>query len=168
MPNDQKPSADDIPSRLSEALEYRKLNKGELASQIGMRPGSVGAILAGAQQPSAETLTLICQKLRVHPSYIMLGLEPKYLEDSATGLAPVDAPLPPPRTGIDQWLLANAASVTDDERAWMRAVPWPQPHLRQTDLVYWTVLSAYREARTAQPPRDISPSAVLPDNRPRP
>jgi transcriptional regulator with XRE-family HTH domain len=117
-----------------------------LASAIGMRETTVSQILNGDQAPQAETLAVMCKHLRVHPSWIMLGLEPRYFEDSAHGLAPVQVPQPA-LLGVDQWLADMGVDVTSDERAWMRAVPWPTPHVRQSDTAYLMALAAYRQAR---------------------
>jgi transcriptional regulator with XRE-family HTH domain len=124
------------------------MRRKELAVAVGMTPTSVGQILAGIQQPGADTLSALCRELRVHPNWIMLGVEPRYLEDSSTDLPPVNTGAPV--LGIDQWL-AEQRDMTPDERAWMRAVPWVSPHVKQPNLVYQLVLSAYRQSHTRSP-----------------
>jgi transcriptional regulator with XRE-family HTH domain len=134
--------AGDVPSRLREALNHRKMTQRALAEAVSMRETSVSQILSGEQAPKAETIAAICQHLRVHPSWIMLGIEPRYFEDSASNLSPVQ----PAQAllGVDHWL-NEMRDTTPDERAWMRAVPWPTPHLRQPDSVYLMALAAYRQ-----------------------
>jgi transcriptional regulator with XRE-family HTH domain len=141
-------------------LLHRGLNQSELARRIGTRIGTVSGIMLGKQIPETETLYAICQELRAYPSWLLLGLGPKYYEDSATELAPVTMPQAdrlaaqaPVRAllGVEQWL-AEHPELSGDECAWMRVFPWPSPHLRQSDLVYLTAISIYRQARSVQPP----------------
>jgi transcriptional regulator with XRE-family HTH domain len=166
---------DEIPGRIREALQHRKINQSELARRTDVRPGTISSILSGEKVPTVETLAAICNALKVYPSWIMLGEGPKYVTDSGDGFAPVvlsDGKTAPIRThGVDQWLAQTTTELTEDESAWMRAIPWPAAHIQQPDLVYLTMLSVYRQARQAQPPSIAAapPARVLPDrNKVRP
>lgn len=143
-----------------EALKHRGLNQSDLAREIDVRPGTVSALLSGETSPKVETLDAICRTLKVYPTWLMLGVGQRYFEDSATEFAPVSlqnqAITERMPHGVDQWL-ADHPELSDDDRAWMRAVPWPMAHVRQPDLVYLTMLSAYRQAREAQPRPPSSP-----------
>jgi len=160
-PTRQPGSLEEIPDRIREALKHRGINQSELARRINVRAGTISTLLSGESAPSVETLTAVCQALKVYPSYIMLGLEPKYFDDSSTALAPVEPPPPQqrPAHGIDQWL-SEHPEIEEDERAWLRAIPWPVAHVRQPDLVYLTVLSVYRQAREARPRTPVAGPAV--------
>lgn len=108
--------------------------------------------------PSVETLYAICKELDVLPSYLMLGIGPKSQKDSSQTLEPVPLPDELRRTsythGVDQWL-SEHPELSEDDKAWMRAVPWPQAHVRQPDLVYLTVLTAYKQAQGVRAPKEI-------------
>lgn len=136
---------DEIRARLKEALEHRKINRSELARRSKIRAGTITALLNGPGEPSLGTLYVVCMMLKVYPSYILLGLGPKYMDET-----PAEVDGQPQAHGVDQWL-AQHPELDEDERAWLRAVPWPVAHVKQPDLIYIAVLSAYRESRAAKP-----------------
>lgn len=135
----------------------------ELARIVGIGDTPMGRILNGEAAPRPETLIAVCQALRVYPSWVLLGLLPAYFEDSAE-------PAPPPPRGIDRWLdeSAEGRAATDDEKAWMRTVPWPAPHVRHPDMVYAMILLAYRQAlSTSQSSPALQPVVVKNDSAKR-
>lgn len=140
---------EEIRARLNEALEHRKIKKSHLAARAKIRAGTITQLMNGPGEPSLGTLYVVCMILQVFPSYILLGIGPKWMDESLPEESLSSAPQ---AHGIDQWLAAHP-ELTEDERAWMRAVPWPVAHVKQPDLVYINVLSAYRESRTAKPAR---------------
>lgn len=142
----------EMPQRIKALLEECNLSQSELARRIKVRNGTISDLLSGKTVPGADTLLAICEVLGAHPTYVMLGVGPKYRSDGADELEPVIADVRNATHGIDQWL-SDHPEVTEDERAWMRAVPWPVAHVKQPDLVYLTVLSVYRQAREAKPAR---------------
>ena len=151
-----------MPQRLKELLRERSMSQSELARRMKVRDGTISDILSGKTVPNTDTLSAMCDVLDAYPSYVMLGLGPKWRSDSLSELEAVQLPEGARAThGVDQWL-ADHSDLSEDERAWMRAVPWPVAHVRQPDLVYLTVLSAYRQAREAKP---VRLAVVQPDGR---
>lgn len=144
----------EMPQRIKTLLEERNMSQSELARRIGVRNGTVSDLLSGKTVPGTDTLLAVCEVLGAHPTFVMLGVGPKYRSD-ADELEPAPVEVRNATHGIDQWL-GEHPEVTEDERAWMRAVPWPVAHVKQSDLVYLTMLSVYRQAREAKPARTVS------------
>lgn len=143
----------EVARRLREALAYRRISQRDLARNIRVGEPTISAVLQGKQSPKAETLMAICRELRVHPSYVMLGLEPKYL-DSGEQWQPVGRP-PPRLSGVDSWLAQQ--DVSDDEAAWLRSLPWLDPMREYQDSVYRLLLIAHQQMR--QQSADRSPAS---------
>lgn len=128
---------------MREALSHRRMTQRDLARNIRVGEPTISAVLQGKQAPQAATLMAICKELRVHPSYVMLGLEPKYL-DSGEMWQPVGKP-PPRLSGVDAWLASQA--VSDEEAAWLRSLPWLEPLREYNDSVYRLLLIAHQQMR---------------------
>lgn len=142
---------DDIPSdmagRFTQALEHRGITRAELAELAGVRKNTVGDILSGSvTAPGVDTVMRLCTALRVYPNYIILGILPRFFEDSVE-LQPVRTPKPNVTLGVDQWLEEEPGKLTTEERAYMRALPWEDPQVRQPDSVYLLALAAFRQSR---------------------
>lgn len=131
----------EVAGRLREALGHRRISQRDLARNIRVGEPTVSAVLQGKQFPKAETLMAMCKELRVHPSYVMLGVEPKYL-DSGEMWQPVGKPAPR-LSGVDSWL--QQQEVSDEEAAWLRSLPWLDPMRRYQDSVYRLLLIAYQQ-----------------------
>lgn len=118
------------------------MSQRELARRVGIGETPVGRILNGDAEPKPDTLIAMCQALEVHPSWVLMGIEPAYLEGESGDL-PARA-----HWGIDAWIAESleGRNANEDERAWLRAVPWPAPHVRYPDMVYAMVLLSYRQA----------------------
>jgi hypothetical protein len=124
----------------------------------------VGRILAGEAEPRPSTLVALCSALGVTPSWVLMGLRPAYIEDlPAQPLQPVEQ-----RPDVERWLedTPEGQAATEEERGWLRAMPWPAPAERQPDHVYQLTLLAYRQSArptssTTLQPVDLSPRRKL-------
>lgn len=137
-------SQSEIAARLREAFEYRKSTEGltqtKVAETVNVRNNTITEILKGTQDPHTTNIVGIMEVLRTYPNWIILGLLPKYYEDSATALPPVVAPVV---LDIERWLGEYKGTLSDQDRAWMRAFPWQDPHVRKPDHVYLMALSLH-------------------------
>ena len=145
-------SLDDIPAdlagRLWQAMRKRGLTQTELAEQAKVRNNTLGDILSGkTAAPGVDTIAKLCLALRANPNYVILGLLPRFFEESSTELQPVAVP-ENQRLGVDQWI--SEMRLSTEERAYMRALRWDDPRARQSDMVYLLALAAYRQSRVGQ------------------
>lgn len=142
--------------RLREALDHRGMSQRDLARAIDYGETPLSAVLSGKSSPKPETLMSICQTLRAHPSWVLLGMEPAYFED---GDVPMTKNAP---WGVDRWITESSEgrAASDDEKAWLRSVPWPSPHVRYPDMIYAMVLMAYRQTKNNQSETSLSPVAA--------
>jgi transcriptional regulator with XRE-family HTH domain len=153
---EQNPLTEAARQRLREALLHRKMTQRDLSREIRVGESTVGAILSGRQKPLYATILAMMSALRVHPSWILFGLAPAYIDDppatreSQTSLKPVRL-----TTGVDRWLEHAAEATTPAERAFLRSCEWPSPDETLPDLCYQLSLTAYRQAvaHTQQPKR---------------
>lgn len=130
------------------------MTRGELAELAGVRKNTVGDILSGATiSPGVDTVMRLCTALRVYPNYIILGILPRFFEDSAD-FTPIQPPAPNVTLGVDQWLAEEPGKLTNEERAYMRALPWQDPKIRQPDSIYLLALATYRQSRGRAPSKD--------------
>lgn len=143
----------EVAARLREALGHRRITQRDLARNIRVGEPTISAVLQGKQAPQGATLMAMCKELRVHPSYVMLGLEPKYL-DSGDMWPPVGRS-PPRPNGVDAWL--QQQDVSEEEAAWLRSLPWLDPLRQYQDSVYRLLLIAYQQMRPQAPDRSPSP-----------
>lgn len=148
----------DISRRLREALAHRGISARELSRRIGVGETPVGRILNGEASPNVTTLKDICTELRVRPTYVFYGEGPRYNEDPEESTAVKRAPT----LGIERWLqeTSEGRGVTDDERAWLLAVPWVAPHQRQSDAVYQLILLGYRQMARSSSSTTLEPVAT--------
>jgi transcriptional regulator with XRE-family HTH domain len=143
----------DVARRLREAIAHRGISQRDLARNIRVGEPTISAVIQGKQSPKAETLMAICKELRVHPSYVMLGLEPKYL-DSGAMWQPVGAPAQR-LSGVDAWL--STQDVPEEAAAWLRSLPWAEPMRQYQSSVYKLLLIAFEQMHPHSPDRS-SPS----------
>lgn len=138
--------------RLREAIAYRRVSQSDLARGIGVGATLISEVLNGKRDPILENALAMMLWLRVNPGWIVCGVEPKYLDEkqreSSRELLPVNL------TGAERWILDTAESITQQERAFLRAVPFPHPEVQQPDVVYQMVLTAYRQALANKPDQD--------------
>ena len=137
-------SQSEIAARLREAFEYRKRTEGltqsKVAETVSVRNNTITEILNGSRDPHTTNIVGIMEVLRVYPNWVILGLAPKYYEDSATALPPVAAPVV---LDIERWLSEYKGELTPEDKAWMRAFPWQEPHVRKPDHVYLMALTLH-------------------------
>lgn len=147
----------EIAARLREAFEHRKrtegLTQGKVADLVKVRNNTITEILNGSRDPHTTNIVGIMEVLRVYPNWVILGLVPKYYEDSATALPPVQAPVV---LDVERWLSEYKGALSDEDKAWMRAFPWQDPHVRKPDHVYVMALSVRHSQQQQPAPADSS------------
>lgn len=138
-----------IGARLRDALEQRGIKQRDLAIEIGLGENTISGILNGKQAPQTESLVRICKGLNVNPAWALSGIGPRFSPpgEQVRGVEIVSTRASV--LGVDRWLAESdeGRAATDDEKAWLRAVPWPAPHVMQQDLTYHLVLTGYRQAK---------------------
>src|SRR5688572_5923594 len=115
--------------RLREGLTRQGWSQSQLAEAADVRPSTISAMLNRESGPRSGTLTDVCRALMINKAYVMLGIEPKWVDhgtsQSSTELTPVTDPPP----GVERWLSSTieGRSASQEERERLRGVPWPQP-----------------------------------------
>lgn len=137
------------------------MSQARVAQKAKVDPATFGDMLRGIRSPRPESLRAICKALGVNPSFIKTGVGERYAR--ADGQPAI---VQAPNTGIERWL-ATQQGVSLDEQAWLRAVPWPDPHIQYHDLVYITVLQAFRNMREQARSLTIAASNGKPDGHAR-
>lgn len=153
----------DIAGRLRQAMKHRGFDNTRLAKETGMRRNSIGDILGGGA-PGADSIIRICLALRTHSDYVLMGIGPRWFEDSAVDLQPV-SPKPALVMGVDQWLASEKAALSNEERAYMQNRTWPEPTKMQPASVYLSALAQYRKQRAAAPAPDGQVNHPADDSR---
>lgn len=143
-----KPLSDEQIARLREGLTRRAWSQADLANAADVRDSTISAMLRGDSGPRSGTLTDVCKALGISKAYVMLGIEPKFVDDSsqsATELKPVNGGSTP---GLDRWLVETieGRSTSPEERARLRLVPWLMTEDRYEDETYSLVLYGLRQA----------------------
>lgn len=143
-------------------------SRSKLAGAASIQTQTLSQMLDGIRHMQYRSLEPVCKVLRVHPAYILNGVLPVYLaegeemprnprelQDGAALSRPAQ------QLGVDRWLAKQPAApsdgpahsvVTPDERAWLRTIPWPRPHVLYPNVFYETLLLMYRQMQRFTPP----------------
>lgn len=71
----------ELSARIKEVREDQGMSQRAFASAIGVSGASVAKIETGVNNPSEQTLRMICSTFNVNRRWLENGFEPKYRED---------------------------------------------------------------------------------------
>lgn len=139
-------------ARIQEALRDKGWTQKELGNRIGVNSVSAWKIVQGTTVPRRGTLRRLCQELGVKPAWVMYGSPPKRLEPGER-VVDLGVSLPGPKRvpGLTDWLegTKEGRACSDEERAWLSEIPWPEEPVRAPDAAYLNALEAFRSLKKA-------------------
>jgi transcriptional regulator with XRE-family HTH domain len=150
---EQKPNAEEVAARLRSVMLQRGLTQRELARKANIGENAVGDALNGTRLSRRQTYVAICKALGINHMWALLGHGERDADEKAASVddgaeASASQLLKPVSLGIDRWLTdtPEGRGTTQEEREYLRSVPFPKPRERHPDIVYHLTLVAYRQA----------------------
>ena len=64
-------TAENIQSRIAQAIRESELSQSEIARRIGVRQPTIAQYISGKTKPNIETFARLCKTLDLDPAYIL-------------------------------------------------------------------------------------------------
>ena len=64
-------TAENIQSRIAQAIRESELSQSEIARRIGVRQPTIAQYISGKTKPNIETVARLCKTLDLDPAYIL-------------------------------------------------------------------------------------------------
>jgi hypothetical protein len=153
--------------RLQQAIQELGTSVGALARAANLNTETVHDALNGIRRTDSRTWRKLGAVLRHQHLWLQHGMGERRMSEeeavaelselklqSQTKLAPVSS------AGVERWLThwGELLSVTPEERDWLHKFQWLDPSQQYGDMVYKSVLDAYRMMKAKPTQREDSPA----------